>query len=226
MCQEELGRELAQRCLAELSTLAGKSKAGFWVALQQQLQVQFAPASAQSPDTHLRTPDPHVLTPSEHRGAEGQSGVPEPNVIHPTSNAHPSGPPTSPPFLDESVVSPPHVQKVIVEHFIRSDATPSSYSQSRIRTFSGRLPKPNGEVDYDAWRTQVDLLLNDASLSDSQKVRRILESLLSPAADIVKSLGINALPGAYLTQLESAFGVVEDGEELFAAFLGSNQNSG
>lgn len=55
---------------------------------------------------------------------------------------------------------------------------------------------------------------------------RILESLLSPAADIVKPLGTNAPPQAYLTQLESAFGVVEDGEELFATFLGSNQNSG
>lgn len=227
VCQEELGRELAQRCLAELSTLAGKSKAGFWDALQQQLQVQFASAPPQSPDTHLQTPDPHVLTPGDSRGVdEGQSGVPEPNVIHPTSNVHPLSPPTSPPFLNESVLSPPNVQKVIVEHFIRSDATQSSYSQSRIRTFSGRLPKPNGEVDYDAWRTQVDLLLNDASFSDSQKVRRILESLLSPAADIVKPLGTNALPGAYLTQLESAFGVVEDGEELFATFLGSNQNSG
>lgn len=29
VCQEELGRELAQRCLAKLSTL-GNSKAGFW----------------------------------------------------------------------------------------------------------------------------------------------------------------------------------------------------
>lgn len=30
----------------------------------------------------------------------------------------------------------------------------------------------------------------------------------------------------YVTQLDSAFGVVEDGEELFTAFLGSNQNNG
>lgn len=129
-------------------------------------------------------------------------------------------PPTSPRLQNESTINPPQVQKVIIEHFIRSDATPSSFSQSRVRTFSGRLPKPNGGVDYDPWRTQVDLLLNDVSLSDSQKVRRILESLLSPAADIVKPLGLKAPPEAYLAQLESAFGVVEDGEELFATFLG------
>ncbi|KAK0155509.1 hypothetical protein N1851_002099 [Merluccius polli] len=48
-------------------------------------------------------------------------------------------------------------------------------------------------------------------------VRKILESLLNPATDIVKPLGISSPPSAYVTQLESAFGVVEDGEELFAA---------
>lgn len=37
VCQEELGRELAQRCLAELSTLAGSSKAWFWNMLHSHL---------------------------------------------------------------------------------------------------------------------------------------------------------------------------------------------
>lgn len=229
VCQEELGRELAQRCLAELSTLAGSSKAGFWDMLQRELEpVQPDPVLPLSPDTHLQLSDQHVPTPSSDSRAtdEGQPNNAEPSLAHPASNASPFSSPTSPPLLSESTINPPQVQKVIVEHFIHSDATPSSFSQSRVRTFSGRLPKPNGEVDYEAWRTQVDLLLNDTSLSDSQKVRRILESLLSPAADIVKPLGTNALPEAYLTQLESAFGVVEDGEELFATFLGSNQNSG
>lgn len=95
-----------------------------------------------------------------------------------------------------------------------------------MRTFSGHMPRPNDEVDYDAWHTQVDLLLVDPSLNDAHKVRKILESLLSPAVDVVKPLGISSPPSAYVTQLDSAFGVVEDGEELFAAFLRSNQNNG
>lgn len=70
-----------------------------------------------------------------------------------------------------------------------NEPLPPSCSQSWIRTFSGRLPKPNGEVDYDTWRIQVELLLCDPSLSENLKVRRVLESLLSPAAGIVKSLG-------------------------------------
>ncbi|KAK7893154.1 hypothetical protein WMY93_022306 [Mugilogobius chulae] len=228
LCQEELGREMAQKCLAELSSLAGISKAGFWDVLQGELQsAQSDLAPPQSPDTQLQPVEQAVSAVTDNGSDNGEQtnnvAASTPHTI-PRSNPNTAVP--SLPVLDQNTVNPPHVQKVIVEHFIRSDSTPSSYSQSRIRTFSGRLPKPNGEVDYDAWRTQVDLLLNDMSLSDSQKVRRILESLLSPAADIVKPLGTNATPQAYLTQLESAFGVVEDGEELFATFLGSNQNSG
>ena len=60
VCQEDLGRELARRCLAELSTLAGKSKAGFWDMLQHDLQhVQPDSAPPQSPDTHFETLDQH-----------------------------------------------------------------------------------------------------------------------------------------------------------------------
>ena len=81
-----------------------------------------------------------------------------------------------------------------------------------IIVMSPTLPKPNGEVDYDSWRTQVELLICDSYLSGSQRVRRVLESLLSPAADIVKSLGTSAPLSAYLEQLEAAFGMVEDGE--------------
>lgn len=172
------------------------------------------PVHQLSPDTHLQLSDQHSPTPSS--GAEQLLKV----QLTFLSRAKFLMPPTSaPPLLNNNTINPPQIQKVIVEHFIRSDATPSSFSQRRARTFSGWLTKPNGEVDYDAWRTQVDLLVNDVSLSDSQKVRRILESLLSPADDIVKPLGTNAPP-------ESAFGVVEDGEKLFATFLGSNQNSG
>ena len=49
---------------------------------------------------------------------------------------------------------------------------------------------------------------------------------MSPASDMVKSLGLNSSSTLYLTQLDAAFGVVADGEELYAAFLGANQNTG
>lgn len=44
--------------------------------------------------------------------------------------------------------------------------------------------------------------------------RRILESLVSPVADVVKGLGPDPLLITYLQVLDSAFAVVQDGEEL------------
>lgn len=244
ICQDELGRELAQRYLNELQTLHSTSRAGFLDTLQRELETlqsdvspstegeQPSSESLEANQTlhyhHVATkipPDPNNI---DVGGAQDGNypGVPLDDTNHSTSQPRLSGTLRTPSHIDESVLNPPQVQKLVVEHIMRSDTLPSSYSQSRIRTFSGRLPKPSGEVDYDAWCAQVDLLLWDPSLSENQKTRRILESLLSPAADIVKPLGTRASPRIYLEHLEAAFGVVEDGEELFATFLSSNQNSG
>lgn len=88
----------------------------------------------------------------------------------PTADVPPMGTPSILPYIDESMFKSSHIQKVVVEQIMCSESLSSSYSQSRIRTFSGRLPKLNGEVDYDACRTQVELLLCDSSLSENQKV--------------------------------------------------------
>lgn len=46
-----------------------------------------------------------------------------------------------------------------------------------------------------------------------------MESLLSPATDIVKSLGPHASPRAYINMLDSAYGAIKDGDELFSKFM-------
>ncbi|KAE8280154.1 Paraneoplastic antigen Ma1-like protein [Larimichthys crocea] len=56
--------------------------------------------------------------------------------------------------------------------------------------------------------------------------RKILESLLPPASDVVRQLGTSAHPRQYVQLLDSAYGLVEDGEEVFARFLNTNQNPG
>lgn len=70
------------------------------------------------------------------------------------------------------------------------------------------------------------LLLRDAQQSDLHKSRKILESLLSPAVDIVKHLTPYSSPSMYLDILDSAFGTVEDGDDLYAKFLNKLQNYG
>ena len=217
VCQEEMGREIARRYLSELQSVAGSGRAGFLSVLQGELQgTQSTSHNVQSSATQ-----PHA-TQNDNTSNNDQNEPAEPTHVH----SAPASVPMSPAHVSENVFNPPQIQKVIVEHVIRSESTTSSSPQIRMRTFSGRMPRPNGEVDYETWRTQVDLLLNDPSLNDAHKVRRILESLLSPAADVVKPLGISSPLSVYVTQLDSFFGVVEDGEELFAAFLSSNQNNG
>lgn len=227
ICQESLGRELALRYMEELNAIAGSGRVGFMLALQDELQSlqlhsnDMRDAEA-NPHTTVRSPghDNSEIANVESGSAESiRSQTMTPNVSPlyvPTKQIH----------VDESMINPPHVQKVVVEHVIRNESAHSPLRHTRIRTFSGRTPKPNGEVDYETWRAQVDLLLSDPFFSDPQKARMILESLLSPAADIVKPLGLNSSPSSYLNQIESAFGVVEDGEELFATFLNLNQNAG
>ncbi|KAI5618057.1 hypothetical protein C0J50_22646 [Silurus asotus] len=129
------------------------------------------------------------------------------------------------PAFEVKDVNPPEVQRMVVEHIVKSDCISPSNASFRLRVFSGKVPCPTGEADYDTWRNTVELILQDPSLSDLHRSRRILDSLLPPASEIVKQLGAKALPAAYLNILDSAFDTVEDGDDLFAKFLNMLQNA-
>ncbi|KAJ7988832.1 hypothetical protein DPEC_G00313280 [Dallia pectoralis] len=127
----------------------------------------------------------------------------------------------------ENDLNPPEIQKVIVEHIVRRDELNThSHFPIKLRSFSGKIPRPNSETDYDTWRSHVELLRKDPTLSNLQKSRKIFESLLSPAADIVKRLSPESTPETYIQLLDAAFGTVEDGEELFAQFMNTLQDPG
>lgn len=63
-------------------------------------------------------------------------------------------------------------------------------------------------------------------MSHLQISGKILESLLPPAAEVVKALRPESPPVAYLRKLDAALGTVEDGEELFAHFMNTLQDPG
>jgi hypothetical protein len=129
--------------------------------------------------------------------------------------------------LSGNELNPPEVQRVVVEHIVRrDDVNLQAMSSFRLRTFSGKLPKPQHEANYESWRSQIELLNADPSLAPVHITRRILESLLPPAADLVKSFGPNVLPATFLHVLDSAYATVEDGEELFAKYLNTLQDQG
>ena len=56
--------------------------------------------------------------------------------------------------------------------------------------------------------------------------RKILESLLPPTSDVVRQLGTSAHPRHYVQLLNSAYGLVENGEEVFARFLNKSEYRG
>lgn len=81
------------------------------------------------------------------------------------------------------------------------------------------------EIDYDTWQSNIEFYLADPSVPKRQVVRKIIESLLPPAAYVVKHLGPLYNPEDFLTLLDSAYGSVNDVVELFAKFLSTNQNT-
>lgn len=124
-------------------------------------------------------------------------------------------------------LNPPEVQRLVVEHIVKTaDLTSQIHAPTKLRPFSGRVPCSNFEVDYETWRNSIECHLADPTVSSAQLVRKIVDSLLPPAATVLKSLGPHASPQAFLDVLDSAYATVEDGDELFAQFLNVNQNSG
>lgn len=129
--------------------------------------------------------------------------------------------------LSPSDINPPDVQRYVVEHIVKSeDHSMHLLTSQKLRAFSGKVPRPVHESDFETWRASVDLIMKDPAISDLQRSRKILESLLPPAADMVKHLGTDILPDVYLQQLDSAYGTVQDGDELYAKFMDTFQDAG
>ncbi|KAK7933739.1 hypothetical protein WMY93_004635 [Mugilogobius chulae] len=141
-------------------------------------------------------------------------------------HADPAAQPRATPRLSLPELNPPGVQRYVVEHIMKSDDSAAHLSTQRLRSFSGRMPRPQHESDFETWRSGVDLLLQDPAVSDLQRSRKIVESLLPPAADMVKHLKPETPPTTYLQILDSAYGTVEDGDELYAKFMEMFQDAG
>lgn len=166
--------------------------------------------------------EPASSLPGQQGSLSGHSTIPETATSNPSPDQQGSLPHPQRFSLSQTEMNPPEIQKVVVEHVVKTDTVPAF----RLRPFSGKIPKPANETDYETWRSHIELLLADPNLAPLQITRRILESLLPPAADVVKGLGSNTIPSIYLKVLDSAFALVQDGEELFAQFLNTLQDPG
>lgn len=93
------------------------------------------------------------------------------------------------PAMSYANLNPPDVQQYVVQHIIKNDDHLVNFTQ-RLRPFSGRSPRPQTESDYDIWRSGVELLLKDPAVFDLQHSGRVFDSLLPPAADMIKHLTV------------------------------------
>lgn len=233
--QAEVSGNITKTYLSELKALAKLSGAEYGHVLKgvvSQISKDIEAMSSVSeevPLTHAETSTETQLTitSTEQHPPVLSSGTAHRNDGLPPPGTIPTNSVGTAPSLSANDMNPPEVQKFVVEHIVRSEAISSCFQpQLRLRSFSGKTPRPNNETDYDTWHSHIELLLNDPNILPLQITRKIVESLLPPAADVVKGLRPNSPPLAFLQLLDSAFGVVEDGEELFARFLNTFQNPG
>lgn len=206
--------------MEELKRIAKLSGKYFEELLNEELSKCRKPVSQNKDDTEKTLQPPNIA----HAMPESQTNLPRVSPVQGNSEKHTDPavvPVTKMPF---SNVNPPQVQRVVVEHIVKSeDAATRMHAPLKLRFFSGRSPRPGNEVDYDSWHNSVEFMLQDPTVSDLVRSQKILDSLLPPAADIVRTLDSHAIPRAYLDLLDSAFGAVEDGDELFAKFLNTIQ---
>lgn len=224
----KLGGSATRSYLEGLKEIAKLSGANFEAILSEMLTEMSAvvlPAGSTS-----EAVDENPIRPSRQEPLEGKA---TPVIAQPcqegTQQTHPpaSYVADTTVLTSPTILNPPEVQRLVVEHVVRSgEAVAQVHAPMRLRLFSGRKPRPANETDYDAWRSSVDLILKDPAISDLHGSRKILESLLPPAADVIKHLSPEASPSAYLQLLDSAFGTVEDGDELFAKFMNTLQDAG
>ncbi|XP_061921888.1 uncharacterized protein LOC133662166 [Entelurus aequoreus] len=231
----EMGSDVTKTFLNDLKTIAKLSGKEYEEVPQEMMSQIGRDIGATSPVTeedstvHVETTfvTPQLLSTSEQSEQSPilSSNASQNNIGLNVADSAPISSERRAPLLLVSDLNPPEIQKVVVEHIVRREDV-SSHLQSpvRLRSFSGKTPKPNNETDYDTWRSHVELLMKDPNMSPFQISRRILESLLSPAAEVVKGLRPDSPPLTYLELLDSAFGTVEEGEELFAQFLNTYQD--
>ncbi|XP_073799297.1 paraneoplastic antigen Ma1 homolog [Danio rerio] len=99
----------------------------------------------------------------------------------------------------------------------------------KLRPFSGFIPTPLGEDEFEIWVEQTTHILEEWQCSDNVKKQKLVECLRGPAADIVrfeKTGNSAATYSDYLSVLESAFGSTEDAADLMLKFRSTYQNEG
>lgn len=102
----------------------------------------------------------------------------------------------------------------------------------RIKTFSGKKPTPNGELDFRTWSMKARQIQDDDNLTDKHRRKTIVDSLISPALDIIKGVAdksaqdiIDLLQVAYgdirskRSQMNAFYNMYPEKEQVASSYL-------
>ncbi|XP_075433607.1 paraneoplastic antigen Ma1 homolog isoform X2 [Ascaphus truei] len=99
----------------------------------------------------------------------------------------------------------------------------------KLNTFSGVLPTPPGEEDFEDWKDHTLQVLDEWSCSEAVKRQRIVECLRPPASHIVRMYRVehvDATAQGMVEVLTLTYGTKVDEIELFAQFNALRQEEG
>ncbi|KAK6180297.1 hypothetical protein SNE40_012481 [Patella caerulea] len=92
-------------------------------------------------------------------------------------------------------------------------------STVRIKPFSGLKT-----TEFPEWARQAELILEDTSLPEKAKRQKLLQSLVCPAHDLIKTLG-NISSKEILDECTDLYGPASNGVKLFQEFFSSRREA-
>ena len=95
----------------------------------------------------------------------------------------------------------------------------------RLRSFSNKTPVPSGELDYPTWKLNAKILIDDSSVSETDKRKTLSNSLNVPALSFVQPLLENpdVTSAEILKNMDLMFGTVASTRALYKKFIDTYQ---
>ncbi|XP_033112548.1 paraneoplastic antigen Ma2-like, partial [Anneissia japonica] len=120
---------------------------------------------------------------------------------------------------------PKDTKEVVIKHLV--DNTPTRQAGvRRLRQFSGRVPIPTNEIDFETWSQLVQQLIRDSSLSEADKKSILIQSLFPPALNILNKVAAESRATECHDVLNQVYGLVVDADDLYTLFRETYQTKG
>uniref|UniRef100_A0A8C5PNH0 CCHC-type domain-containing protein n=1 Tax=Leptobrachium leishanense TaxID=445787 RepID=A0A8C5PNH0_9ANUR len=76
----------------------------------------------------------------------------------------------------------------LVETLAKNSTASPNYGYRKLRFYSGKVPVPTGEEDFETWIDQAVQAVEEWEVADTVKRQRLIESLRGPASEVIRNL--------------------------------------